>query len=262
MVLGGTFIDYPRLGSANVSGGAIRFDQVSGLFGLSVVRGEGFLAEPENREALAMAIDRDALAAAVNLSGWTATTRVINPGLEGDSGAISERWVGRSLEERRAVAAGRVAKWKGGKGAAAPLRIALPTGPGADLLFKLVSDDLKAIGLETRKVAMTADADLRLVDTAARYSRPAWFFNQLSCASSRTLCSATADSLFEKAMAEPDATKRADLVADAEAQLTQANCYIPFGVPIRWSLVAGGTNGFAVNRWGLHPLMPLAMIPK
>lgn len=262
VVLGGTFTDYPRLGAASVSGGAIRFDQVSGLFGLAVVREEGFLASSENREAIAMAIDREALIAAVNLNGWTATTRVVNPGLEGDRGAIAERWAGRSMEERRSVAAARVAEWKGGKQDTAALRIALPSGPGSDVLFKLLSADLKAIGLEARQVPMAANADLRLVDTVARYARPAWFFNQLSCANARALCSASADSLFAKAQAEPDPVKRADLLEDVEVQLTQANGYIPFGVPIRWSLVAGGTTGFAVNRWGVHPLMPLARLPK
>ncbi len=262
VVLGGTFIDYPRLGAASVSGGAIRFDQVFGLFGLAVLRDEGFLATSENREAIAMAIDREALITAVNLNGWTATTRVVNPGLEGDSGAIAERWVGRSMEDRRAQAAARVAKWKGGKQDGIMLRIALPSGPGSDLLFKLISADLKAIGIEARQVPMAANADLRLVDTVARYARPAWFFNQLGCANARALCSASADSLFAKAEAEADPVKHADLLGDAEAQLTQANSYIPFGVPIRWSLVAGGTNGFAVNRWGVHPLMPLARLPK
>jgi len=262
LVLGGTLADFPRLAAASVSGGAIRFDQVAGLFGLAVVRDEGFLAEPENREALAMAIDRDALIAAVNLSGWTATTRVLNPGLEGDSGAIGERWAGRSIEDRRASAAARVASWKGGKGTAPVLRIALPAGPGADLLFKRLSDDFKAIGLDARKVPIAADADLRLVDTVARYAQPAWFFNQLSCANARALCSTSADALFVKAQTEADPAKRADLLGDAEAQLTKANSYIPFGVPIRWSLVAGGTNGFAVNRLGVHPLMPLALLPK
>lgn len=262
LVLGGSFIDYPRLGAASVSGGAIRFDQVAGLFGLAVVREEGFLADSENREAIAMAIDREALIAAVNLNGWVATTRVVNPGLEGDRGAISERWAGRAIEDRRTVAAARVAKWKGGKESGAVLRIALPAGPGSNILFKLLSADLKAIGLEAQQVPMAATADLRLVDTVARYARPAWFFNQLSCANARALCSVSADTLFAKAQAELDPVKHADLLEDAEVQLTQTNGYIPFGVPIRWSLVAGGTNGFAVNRWGVHPLMPLARLPK
>ena len=81
------------------------------------------------------------------------------------------------------------------------------------------------------------------------------------CANARALCSAAADNLAAKAQLEPGLIKRAELYAQAEAQLTVANAYIPFGVPIRWSLVSR-TSGFAANRWGVHPLMPLAFIPK
>jgi peptide/nickel transport system substrate-binding protein len=38
--------------------------------------------------------------------------------------------------------------------------------------------------------------------------------------------------------------------------------FIPFGPPIRWSLVRGSVTGFATNRWGMHPLMPMAMRPR
>ena len=261
LVLGGGFADFPRLDVAGVGRGSIRLDPVAGLFGLAVVHDEGFLAKPENREAIAMAIDRDALIAAFNIGGWTATTRVINPGLDGDNGTIAERWLGRTIDERRAQAAVRVAQWKGGGHGPVTLRLILPTGPGADLLFGRLSSDLKAIGLAVRRVGSAADADLRLVDRMARYDRPAWFFNQLSCANAHALCSVAADKLVAEAQAEPGLVKRAELYALAEAQLTMANAYIPFGVPIRWSLVSS-TSGFAANRWGVHPLMPLAFIPK
>ena len=51
-------------------------------------------------------------------------------------------------------------------------------------------------------------------------------------------------------------------LADAEAELTKANVYIPFGAPIRWAMVRGDVAGFAANRWNVHPLMPLAQRPK
>lgn len=261
LVLGGGFADFPRLDVAGVGRGSIRLDPVAGLFGLAVVQADGFLAKPENREAIAMAIDREALIAAFNIGGWTATTRVINPGLEGDNGTIAERWLGRSMDERHAQAAARVMQWKAVGHSPVTLRIALPSGPGADLLFARLTTDLKAIGLGLQRVGMGADADLRLVDRMARYDRPAWFFNQLSCANARALCSVAADTLVAEAQAEPGLIKRADLYAQAEAQLTMANAYIPFGMPIRWSLVSS-TSGFAPNRWGVHPLMPLAFIPK
>ncbi len=260
LVLGGGFADFPRLDIAGIGRGSIRLDPVAGLFGLAVVHDDGFLSKPENREAIAMAVDRDALIGAFNIGGWTATTRVLNPGLEGDNGTVGERWTGRSIEDRRTTAAARVAQWKAAHGTVT-LRIALPAGPGADLLFERLSGDLKAVGLDILRVGANADADLRLIDRMARYDRPSWFFNQLGCANARALCSLTADKLVAEAQAQPDMAKRADLYAQAEAQLTTTNSYIPFGVPIRWSLV-GNISGFAPNRWGVHPLMPMAFVPK
>lgn len=262
VVLGGRFADFPRLDAAGVPRGAIRLDPVTGLFGLAVTRTDGFLGAPENREALAMSIDREALATALNVGGWTATTRVVAPGSADDNGTVGERWPGQALAERRTQAAARVAAWQAANGKPPTLRIALPAGPGGDILLRQLAADFGAIGLTVRRVGEAADADLQLVDTVARYARVGWFLNQLSCSNARGPCSAAADRLAESALSEPDPVKRADLYAQAEAQLTIANSFIPFGVPVRWSLVSGTVTGFAPNRWNIHPLMPLAMRPK
>jgi ABC-type transport system substrate-binding protein len=262
VLMGGALADFPRLDAMSVSRGAIRLDPVSGLFGLAAVHEDGFLAKPENREALAMAIDRAALAGALNLAGWVVTTRVVNPGLPGDNGTIGERWAARSIEERRALAGSRVTQWKAAGGAAPILRIALPTGPGGDLVFARIEADFKAIGLTARRVALDADADLRLIDAAASYAAAPWFFNRLGCASQPAACSPAADRIAAEALNEPDPAKRAELYSQAEAQLTMANGYIPLGVPIRWSLVGGSVTGFVTNPLAVHPLMSLAMLPR
>jgi peptide/nickel transport system substrate-binding protein/oligopeptide transport system substrate-binding protein len=262
VVLGGGIEDFPRLDAEGVSRGAIRLDPVAGLLGLAVVHADGFLSLPENREALAMALDREGFANALNLGGWTATTRVVNPGLAGDDGTISERWLGRNLADRRALAASRVAAWRAAKGDPAPLRIALPAGSGADLLFERLAGDFKAIGLDSRRVNEKAEADLWLVDRVARYARAPWFLNQLSCAAARGLCSSAADRLVADARSEPDPALRAELLSSAEAELTRVNSFLPLGVPIRWSLVSGDATGFSVNRLNVHPLMPMALRPR
>ena len=118
------------------------------------------------------------------------------------------------------------------------------------------------MGLDSQRVGENAPADLKLIDKVARYARVGWFLNQLSCDNSPPACSPAADRLAAQALGEADPAKRIDLLAQAEAQLTMANSYIPFGVPIRWSLVSGQASGFAINRWAMHPLMPLAMKPK
>jgi len=258
VVLGGRFEDFPRLDAARVSRGAIRLDPVAGLFGLAVVDPQGFLAAPENREALAMAIDREALANALGVGGWTATARLVNPGLAGDNGTVGERWPGRSIDERQAMAGARIGRWNG----SARLRVALPAGPGADLLFARLEADWAVIGVKALRVGESADADLRLIDAVARYPRAEWFLNQLSCVAARGVCDSLADRLAGQARDEPDPARRAELYAEAEARLTIANGYIPLGVPIRWSLVSGSAVGFAPNAWSVHPLMPMTVRPK
>jgi hypothetical protein len=52
------------------------------------------------------------------------------------------------------------------------------------------------------------------------------------------------------------------LLAQAEAELTLTNVYIPIGSPLRFSLVRGDIEGFAGNAWSFHPLPPLAVIPR
>lgn len=262
VVTGGTLADFPRLDEKGVARAAIRVDPVGGLFGLVAAHDDGFLAKPENREALAMAIDRTALAGSINLSGWVTTTRVVNPGLAGDNGSIGERWASRTQEERRALAASRVAAWKSASGAPLVLRLALPGGPGGDILANRLTQDFAAVGIQARRVSASADSDLRLIDMVASYGSAQWFFNRLSCTSLPAGCSPAADALAEQARLEPDPTRHAELLSQAEAQITLANSYIPLGLPIRWSLVGGAVVGFDQNRFAVHPLMSFAVLPR
>lgn len=263
IVLGGTMANYPLARRVGIARASVQLDPVSGLFGFVVVRGEGFLALPENREALAMAIDREALGAAFDAEGWVASTRLVAFGLEGDMGAVGERWQADSIAERQARAAQRVARWRNSSGGgAARLRIALPRGPGADLIEQRLVADCKAIGVECTRVAADADADLRLVDILARHAHASWFLGQLACTAGRGLCSATADTLSARAATEGDPRKQGELYADAEAELTKANVFLPLGQPLRWTLLRRGTSGFAPNAWGIHPLIALAGVPR
>ena len=59
LVLGGSFTDLPFAQRVKVPRGSLRFDPASGLFGLVPVRSGGRLDEPEIRQLLSQAIDRD-----------------------------------------------------------------------------------------------------------------------------------------------------------------------------------------------------------
>ena len=76
------------------------------------------------------------------------------------------------------------------------------------------------------------------------------------------MCSPEADKRVSEAIVATDPVERAALLTEAEAELTSSNAYIPFGAPIRWSLVRGSQTGFATNRWAFHPLPELAALPK
>lgn len=263
VVLGGTFIDLPRTSRTTLGNAKPRFDPVSGLFGLAVTHigggmATGLLADVSLREAIAMAIDRDALAAAMALPGWITTTRVVAPGTVDDTGQVDERWMGMSVADRRAEAARRILSWTQHYRRAATLRIALPSGPGADLLFDRLTQDLAAISVGIVRVPQDAAADLRLVDVVARYPRAGWFLDQLSCTAGQFACSPAADAFVARARAGTDPAAIAGFYAQAEATMTQENVYIPLGIPIRWSLVASNRAGFTINRWGLHALIALA----
>lgn len=262
IVLGGSAADWPLAGSIGIAKGVVRTELVPGLFGLSVVESGGFLADSANREAVGMAIDRGALAKALDVSGWTPSTRLVSPGMEGDLGTIGERWTQLDLGQRRATAMARVIRWRGEEKPIPVLRIAMPEGPGADIIFNSVWKDLGSVGIEAQRVEEAADADLRLVDMTARYPRASWFLGQFACSLKRGICSADADRLTAEARRAPDAATRSALLAEAEAELTAANVFIPFGSPVRWSAMRRDVTGFTVNRWSVHPLMPLAMLPK
>jgi peptide/nickel transport system substrate-binding protein/oligopeptide transport system substrate-binding protein len=254
LVLGGTFASLPLATRVAMARGNLQFDPVAGLFGLDVVTARGFLADPANREAVAMAIDRDGLVGAFGVGAWLATTRIVSPGLDGDSGAIGERWAGQTLDLRRQTAAARVKAAK----SPAVLAVALPSGPGADILFQRLHDDLGAVGIALVRASPGTLADLALVDTVARYPRARWFLERLGCAAHPRVCSAQGDGSLTAAIHAGDGAAAARLFAQAEAQITATNGFIPLARPLRWSLVRGTVQGFAPNPLGWHPLPPLA----
>jgi len=254
LVLGGTLADLPLADTGPLSRGTVRLDGAQGLFGLKVARVEGLLAEPARREALAMAIERETLLAPFNIAGWLPSTRLV-PAAAASS--APERWADLPIEARRGQAAQRIASYAGDK----TLRIALPDGPGSDLLLRELAADWSAIGVRVTRAREGERADLELIDVLARFGGRRWYLNQFACRVRRTLCSPEADELVREAVREADPVARETMLAEAEARLIAQQGYIPLGAPVRWSLVRGQVDGFAENVWAVHPLFPLALGP-
>ncbi len=261
MVTGGRIDSFTFADLTGLSRGNVRLDPVTGLFGLIVLHDDGFLSDAQRREALALAVDREALMQPFNIAGWQATTRFVPPGLAGDPETVGERWSNLTIEDRQALARARVDEWRAANGSTPRLRLAMPEGPGARILFARLKSDMAKAGIDLVRVSQSAEADLRLVDTVSRYGRALWFLNQLSCQAGRRVCSTEADTTLKEARLAVDPAQRAQLLAEAEQEMTGANGFIPFGAPIRWSLVRSDVEGFAPNPWGWHPLFPLAVPP-
>lgn len=261
LVLGGRFEHLPYLSAAGISDNDVRADPVIGLFGLLVVNDKGFLSDPANREALALAIDRDALMTPLGIGQWQSSTRIIPLGLTGFQPLIGDRWTDLSLDDRRDLARGRIVRWRQENETLPELRIALPRGPGARLVFGRIQRDLATIGVGAKRVAPDARADLVLIDEVAHYRQPGWFLNQLACAA-RPVCNEEGDILLAQARRAVDPAVRMARMAEAEVAMTSANIYIPLGAPVRFSLVRGNVPGFAITADGWHALPDLVTIPR
>ncbi|HWK40607.1 MAG TPA: ABC transporter substrate-binding protein [Croceibacterium sp.] len=263
LVLGGGIGALPLVDVGPLSRGTVQIDPAIGLFGLHVGRKSALLETARIREALAMAIDRPALIGPFNISGWAPTTRIVAPGLSGESGSIPERWANRPVEELRAEASSRIAAWRQENGGAeAVLTLAIDRSPGLDMLFRELAGQFGTIGIRLVRADSARTADLVLVDRVARYADPRWFLNQFNCTLGNDACTPQADRLVKEALTETEPEARAAKLAEAEIALTLDNVYIPFGSPLRFSLVRGTVQGFAPNQWAFHPLPPLATIPR
>ena len=260
ILLGGGLEALPYAELGGLMRGLIRLDPVSGLFGLVVNGDEGFLAEAANREAVAMAIDRDALMTPFGIGGWIPARSLLPPTMSRLAGQ-GPAWQTAELEARVATASARVAAWKAPGREAPRLTVSLPEGKGGDLLFEQLRSNLAKTGIGLLRVGPRDRADLALIDAVATYSHPLWYFHRLTCRAQPRGCDTEADAALTAAQALAPGQDRDNAFGATEAAFVRSARYIPFGPPIRFSLVRGGIDGFAVNSLGYHPLAPLTLSP-
>lgn len=253
LVLGGRFQDFALTRHVKLPPRALRSDPVAGLFGLAVVEPTGFLANPENRRILSMTIDRDRIAAAFSDSGWRTASSLVAPGTAEFGAAPLPNWAGLAPPLRQRIAIGAVRQWTASKGAPPRLRIAMPEGPGARLLFALLMAGWRPIGIEIERVSAQADADLRLIDAAAPSDTAAWYLRSFSCPANAT-CTSQVNGILDAAAKTGSAEERTALLGKAETMLADAVPFLPIAQPLRWSLVAPHLEGFRENARGIHPL--------
>lgn len=254
-VFGGRFEHWPLVGAADIADERIVIDPAAGLFGLAVVSERGVLATAQGRAAVSMAIDRAAIAALIDAPAFAARVTLRAGGPQGEPAPALPAW--QPLDRAARIALAREAV---GGAEAVELRIALPDGPGARLLFAQVQRDLAEAGITARRVTMSADADLRLIDEVAPSSDPAWALRRLGC--DRGLACDPASRAALRAIDEaPDGAARAAAIAEADALLTAHGGFIALGAPLRWHLASQRLSGIRPNARSRHSLIRLLPSP-
>jgi peptide/nickel transport system substrate-binding protein len=256
LVLGGTFGDLPDAQHANLPRGALRFDPASGLFGLVPAQPGGTLDKPEVRQLLSQAIDRDTLVAALGVPNLAPRATLLEPGLDGVPAPTAPAWTATAFTDRLPSLQAQATKLFVAKGPKPTIAVALPNGPGADLLLRLLQRDWGAIGLTVQRADSAHKADFVLVDEVAPSSSPAWFVRHFRCAAV-PVCDADADKLMDAARESPVPAQRYALLAQAAAVIDQKQLFIPLAAPVRWSLVSRRIAGFDGNRFARHTLTGL-----
>ncbi len=259
LVLGGTFVDLPlvRRGDSSLRN-SLRFDPVAGLFGLVPARSGGPLSDKQLRDLLNRAIDRDALLAALNVPNLVPRATLLQAGLEGGANPLAPAWAAVPFPERhaQAVTEGHTAI---GEAETLKINIALPEGPGADIIFARLALDWHPLGIELVRAGKGVPADLKLIDEVAPSSSPAWFVRNFHCGVT-PLCSKDADVLMDSARLTLIGAQRAAMLAEAGRLIDEEILYIPIAAPVRWSLVSD-LPGFSENIFARHPLSGLREKP-
>jgi peptide/nickel transport system substrate-binding protein len=260
LLLGGSFVDLPLARAMRTARTDLQFDPVTGLFGLIPLNGEGPLANLEVRRLLSQAIDRDTLLAAFAVPDLMPRATILQGGLEGAPPVRQPEWSGTPIADRRATLLADSDRLFGAE-EKPTLRIALPDGPGADLLFRRLEQDWGLLGLRLTRVKPGAAADLGLVDAVAASTSPAWFLRRFRCEVAR-ICDTRADELLQAARESLVPQQRAALFAEAGRLMDEAQLFLPLTAPVRWSLVSGNVRGFAGNRFARHTLTGLKETPE
>ena len=254
LVLGGTAGDLPFARAAGAADAQLVFDPAVGLFGLAFAAPgeEAPLADPAIRRALSMAVDRDAIVAALGAPALQPQVRIVPAASAELRAPAAPDWAAAPLPMRREAARRAVAPLE----SELRLRVALPDGPGYRILFAHLRRDWRLIGVEAERVPPGAPADLELIDAVAPAGLASWYLRHFTC-DRRTVCDPLADDALQAARVARTPVERQTHLAAADRLLADAAAFIPIARPVRWSLVTPRVSGFRPNPFARHPAATL-----
>lgn len=253
LVLGGSLADLPVVRAAAPGGNALAFDPVEGLLGLAFTGRGPAGGDAVLRQALAMAVDRAAIVAALDIGGLQPRTSLVPPGIAELPEPIRPAWSDDPMPMRRARAAEVIAAIPAFAEGDGVIRVGMPDTPGHRLVFAHLRRDWRAIGLAPERVAPdSAEADLLFLDDVAPASLASWYIRHFTCDRSR-VCDPVADEMMAGARNAINAQMRTIYLANADRLLAEAAPFIAIAAPVRWSLRGPRATGFTPNLFARHP---------
>lgn len=258
LLLGGTTGDFQMARGAALDR-FLQLDPVRGIYGYRPRKMDGPLGDPRVRQALAMVVDREALASATGAGTASPVYGMVSWGLSELPQPAAAGWTKLSMAARLTDAQTLMRSARGDlNGNPLVLRVALPAQPGHRAIMEQVARSWAPLGVTVEAVkADAADADLAVIETIAPADNAAWFLNQYRCRK-KAYCNTQVDAALDRARAAPDAASRRQAMSEAERLLVIDQPIIPLFTPIRWSMVDPSVLGWSANALAQHPLAVLS----
>jgi oligopeptide transport system substrate-binding protein len=218
------------------------------------------------RRALSESVDREFITGKLLRAGQAPAYAFVPPVTRGRQPNVSVAWAAKPLEVRQAEARALLAA--AGYGPQRPLRIELKgsNNPETALLMEAVQADWRAIGVEAKvalyehAVALAAfrnrDFQVGVMNWYADFNDP---MNFLSILKSDTgaqnygeYSNPAFDALLEAADREPQASRRAEILARAEQTMLSDEAMIPVYYLVNRALVSPKVTGWTDNPENFH----------
>lgn len=239
-------------------------------------RDPGPLRDRRVRRALSEAIDRDFITGKLLRAGQQPAYGFVPPGTANAQAGPATLWSRLSFPARQAEARALLAQ--AGYGPARPLKIELKVASVSDslLIAEAVQADWRAIGVEARvtqnesQILFAAlrqrDFQTSMVSWIADYDDPLTFLglfkSDTGAQNYGDYRSPAYDRLLAAADQEPDAARRAALLARAEQLVLDDDAVAPIYFGVSRSLVSPRLSGWADNIENHHRARWLCVAPK
>jgi len=229
--------------------------------------------DPRVRRALAMSIDRDFITGKLLRGGQIPAYAFVPPGVANYTASRPPAWAAWPLEKRQAEARRLLAA--AGYGPNRPLKISIKhrNTPDPMLFMPAIQADWKAVGVQTELIqnegqiayAAYRARDFVVADAAwiADYNDPMSFLYLMQSTTGAQnygdYKSPAYDALLARADAEPDAKRRADVLAEAEHSMLEDAPVAPIYFYVNKNLVTPKVTGWVDNLVDHHRLRYLCM---